>query len=224
MRLVRFLVLVVIKLISGLCFRFSVDWVDKESSFRNIRLILLLNHTNLFEPVFTAVLPYHLLWQIASRGILPGADITLNRVFAGGLYRLLAPRAVTISRQRDETWESFLTLIRNDSLVLMAPEGRMKRPTGLDKNGNPMTVRGGVVDILKLISDGKMLLAYSHGLHHIHAPGQRFPKLFRRAGITFESIDIAEYKDRFCSDNDREFRRAIICDLEKRRDQHCRVS
>ena len=38
--------------------------------------------------------------------------------------------------------------IDEDAVVIILPEGRMKRATGLDKKGMPMTVRGGVADIL----------------------------------------------------------------------------
>jgi hypothetical protein len=36
-------------------------------------------------------------------------------------------------------------------MVLMAPEGRMKRADGLDAHGQPMTVRGGIADILEVV-------------------------------------------------------------------------
>ena len=40
-----------------------------------------------------------------------------------------------------------------------------------------------------------MLLAYSRGLHHVQAPGERFPRLFRTVSMRFECVDIASYRD-----------------------------
>ena len=52
---------------------------------------------------------------------------------------------MTITRKRDESWNRFLDSFDDDAVIMMTPEGRMKRPSGLDKHGDPMTVRGGVV-------------------------------------------------------------------------------
>lgn len=220
----RFLVLALIKSLSRLCFSFSVTWVGEKPAdgFRGARLGMLLNHTSLFEPIFLAVLPWHVLWRTATRGVIPGADITLNRPFAGAVYKALAPRVITITRKRDETWSQFLQSIGEDSLIVLAPEGRMKRPTGLDKEGNPMTVRGGIADILAMLPGGKMVLCYSGGLHHVHAPGERFPRLFRRVAVAFEALDIADYKRSLGGTADEKaFKAAVIRDLEARRDRVC---
>ena len=40
---------------------------------------------------------------------------------------------------------------QGDVVVVLSPEGRMKRKNGLDKHGRPMTVRGGIGDILDRI-------------------------------------------------------------------------
>ena len=94
----------------------------------------------------------------------------------------------------------------------------MKRPNGLDKNGRPMTVRGGVVDLLEGMEEGGLLLAYCGGLHHVQAPGSGFPKLGKRIAIRFERTDIATYLAQFPAEERRE---AIPRDLERRRDLHC---
>ena len=57
----------------------------------------------------------------------------------------------------------------------------MKRRNGLDSQGQPMTVRGGIADILEAIPSGPMLIAYSGGLHHVQAPGETLPAVFRTA-------------------------------------------
>jgi hypothetical protein len=153
---------------------------------------------------------------------LPGADITLQRPLAGRFFKWLAPEVVTITRQRDESWTGFMEHVRPDSLVLILPEGRMKRPGGLDKQGQPMTVRGGVADILEKIESGQMLIVYSGGLHHIHTPGHRWPRLFRRAHAALEILSIAEYRGACGVERGHEaFRAAVIADLEARRDRIC---
>src|SRR5581483_8303288 len=108
------------------------------------------------------------------------------------------------------------------SLVIIAPEGRMKRTTGLDAEGNPMTVRGGIADVLRGIPAGDMLLAYSGGLHHLQAPGELLPRVFKRIAMRLELVDIASYREELLARNGRHgFKRAVIQDLEARRDLHC---
>jgi 1-acyl-sn-glycerol-3-phosphate acyltransferase len=220
----RFLVLLTIKLLVRLLYKTEVTKIGSvdQNQFRGINVALVLNHTSLFEPMYISACPTKFLWEIASRGLFPGADITMDRPFAGRLIKLLARDAVSITRQRDDSWQQFLNKIDRDAMVLMAPEGRMKRPNGLDKNGKAMTVRGGVADVLDRIVQGKMLLVYSGGLHHIQSPGQKFPKLFKTIAVGLEVVDIAEYKQIFLGLKDSKAVRVEIArDLEKRRDRHC---
>lgn len=226
MTLTRFFILAVMKFLCHVFVRYRVSWVGEVSKrpFLRARIGLILNHTSLFEPIYIALLPWSVVWRIAARGVFPGADITLNRPLVGRFFKLLAPDVVTITRQRDATWETFLGVLRPDSVVIIAPEGRMKRPTGLDKNGQPMTVRGGIGDVLRQVSGGTMVIAYSGGLHHVHTPGDRFPRLFQRVVVAFEELDIDEYKQRIGHlDDERAFRTAVVKDLEARRDLHCPV-
>ena len=107
-------------------------------------------------------------------------------------------------------------------MVIILPEGRMKRADGLDKKGNPMTVRGGIADILRAIPDGYMLVAYSGGLHHVQVPGQKFPNLFRTLRMRLEEIDIASYKEALGLGLDPAgFKHRVKRDLERRRDTYC---
>jgi len=96
------------------------------------------------------------------------------------------------------------------------------RRNGLDSHGQPMTVRGGIADILDAITSGYMLLVYSGGLHHIQAPGELLPRPFRTIRVSLEIVDIAAYREdllrRFGRDH---FKRAVIADLEHRRDTLC---
>lgn len=218
----RFLFLAALKLLSRLCFAFTVEWVGRRprEPFREARIGLLLNHTSLLEPVFLAVLPLPWLWRVARTGLLPGADSTLDRPLAGRLFKWLVPDAVSVTRNRDRTWRDFLGRIRGETVVLMAPEGRMKRRTGLDKHGKPMTMRGGIVDILERMEEGTLVLLYSGGLHHVQAPGEGLPRLFRRVYVRIEEIPIRRYK-RDRGHGTPEFRARVIADLETRRDRHC---
>ncbi len=168
------------------------------------------------------IAPFRFIWRIARHGVVPAADKTIDRPFIGHFYKFLAGNVVSITRQRDESWSAVLDQIDPDSMVLIAPEGRMKRENGLDMQGNPMTVRGGIADILESTRSGRMLIAYSAGLHHVQIPGQRFPSLFKTIRIALETVDIEEYtreiEGKAGTDG---FRRGVREDLERRRDLHC---
>jgi hypothetical protein len=138
------------------------------------------------------------------------------------LYGLVAARVISITRERDESWSEVLRTIDPDAMVMILPEGRMKRATGLDSDGKPMTVRGGIADILETMGDGRMLVAYSGGLHHIHTPGDRFPRFFKTIRLRLEVVDIAPYRSaRLEEGGAKGFRRAVVHDLERRRDEVC---
>jgi hypothetical protein len=184
--------------------------------------VAILNHTSLYEPLLAGGVPNRLLHEIARRGVAPVAEKTLSRPLVGRFFRLVAPDVVPVTRQRDASWQELVDRIGPQSLVIMAPEGRMKRPTGLDAEGNPMTVRGGIADVLRGIPDGLMLLAYSGGLHHVQAPGELLPRPFKRISLRLELLDIAAYREEQLRRAGRHgFKRAVIEDLEARRDRHC---
>lgn len=216
-----------IKVLAKLFYRFDVHWVNKNilKNSPDIRMFVLLNHTSLFEPIFLAVIPTKIVWRMAFFAVFPGADITLNRPFVGRFFKILAPNVISISRNRDHTWDGFVTSLDSKSLIVIAPEGRMKRPTGLDRNGKAMTVRGGIADIISKIDSGKMVIVYSGGLHHVQTPGQLIPNIFKSIKVNFESCDIQDYKnDIGFSDCHRKFTVAMAKNLEARRDEHCPVT
>lgn len=71
-----------------------------------------------------------------------------------------------------------------------------------------------------------MLLAYSGGLHHVQAPGERWPRLFQTIRIALEKVDLAEYRSARRAEgkgSDAAFKRAVVADLEARRDRYCPV-
>ncbi len=107
---------------------------------------------------------------------------------------------VSISRGRDETWQQVMESVDPRSMVVILPEGRMKRKNGLDSFGRPLTVRSGIADLIDAIPEGKMLLAYSQGLHHVHIPDHsRFPRLFRPVRLRIETLATSPATARRCA-------------------------
>lgn len=219
-----FLVLLAVKVATLLVYRVKLTWLPgaPPDPWRHHRLVAILNHTSLYEALFAAGCPTHFLWRIARHGVVPVAQKTADRPLVGSFYRLIANRVISISRERDETWSAVLRQIDPDAMVLLLPEGRMKRATGLDAEGKPMTVRGGIADLLEAIGEGRMLLAYSGGLHHVQVPGQHVPRLWKTIRMNLEVVDIASYNAAILEPaGKRGFKRAVAQDLEGRRDRNC---
>jgi hypothetical protein len=215
--------LLLIKLLSRFFYRIEMRWIGGEApdAWENIRLVALLNHTSLFEPIFAGGPPNSFLWRIARHGVVPAADKTICRPVVGRLFRFVAHHVVSITRERDHTWAAVLARIEPESMVIILPEGRMKRPNGLDANGQPMTVRGGIADIIAAMREGKMLLAYSGGLHHVQAPGEHVPRIFRRVRMNLENVEISDYIRQIAAETDDDFKRSVKEDLARRRDANC---
>lgn len=219
-----FLVLLAVKVFARTFYRVDVRWIGDPppKPWRHIRITAILNHTSLYEALFAGACPNHFLWRLARHGVVPIAQKTSDRALVGRFYGLVAARVISITRERDETWSEVLRQIDPDAMVMILPEGRMKRASGLDAEGKPMTVRGGIADILETIDEGRMLLAYSGGLHHIHTPGDRFPRLFKTLRLRLEIVDISAYRTaRMEEAGPKGFRRAVVRDLEERRDRNC---
>lgn len=221
-RLIAFLILSTVKVVSHLFFPGNFTWITKhpEDPFKDIRLMVFLNHTSLYEPIYLQALSFSYLWRLAGVMNVPGADVTLERPVVGSFYKLMIPHIAPITRKKDSSWDNYLNTIHPDSVVIIAPEGRMKRPNGLDKFGKPMHVRGGVVDIILSMDRGGMVLCFSGGLHHIQAPGQALPHLFMPIRMNLAYFDIKEYKSRFKGDQ-REKKIAIVRDLQQRLENDC---
>lgn len=221
-RVTNFIALASIKLFARTFYTVKLTWLHplNEDPWKDIKLIALLNHTSLFEPLFLGAAPWRLLWRLAGRIIAPGADVTMDRPVAGWFLKYIAPKMVPISRERDETWDNFLDAIEPESVVIIAPEGRMRRANGLDKNGNPMSVRGGVADILEVLPEGEMVIIYSGGLHHVQVPGQGLPKLFKTIQIQCEKLNIQEYINQMQQVPELSFKKAVIQDMEVRMERN----
>lgn len=217
-----FTLLVTLKFLSKIFYRHDFGWVGDvpQNPWSDIRLVAFLNHTSLFEPVFLGSVPNSFIWRLAAHGVVPAADKTTDRPLVGLIFRFVAHHVIAITRQRDDTWFQVLSKIDPDSMVVLAPEGRMKRETGFDLHGKPMTVRGGIADILLAVKSGRMLIAYSGGLHHVQIPG-RVPRIFKTVRLRGEHVDIEQYIASLMSrGGSEEFKRNVIRDLEWRRDQY----
>ena len=123
-----------VKALARTFYRIDVDWVEPPAGdpWDDLRVIAILNHTSLYEPLFAGAVPNRVLYQIASRGVVPVAEKTLNRPLVGRFFGLVAPDVIPVTRQRDSSWQELVDRIGPRSLVIIAPEGRMKRATGLD--------------------------------------------------------------------------------------------
>ena len=186
----------------------------------DLRLVAFLNHTSLFEPVFLGGVPQRFIWRLAAHGVVPAADKTTGRPLVGLIFKFVAHHVIAITRERDDTWFEVLRTIDPQSMVIIAPEGRMKRANGLDVNGKPMTVRGGIADILLAVKEGRMLLAYSGGLHHVQIPG-RVPRAFKTVRMRIENVEIADYIAAMMAQGGAEnFKKNVMRDLDQRRDEH----
>lgn len=215
-----FTMLTMLKYVSRIFYRHDFAFIGPTPSdpWANIRLVAFLNHTSLFEPVFLGAVPNRFIWRLAAHGVIPAADKTTGRPLVGLIFKFVAHHVIAITRQRDDTWFEVLRKIDPDSMVVIAPEGRMKRQNGLDLQGKPMTVRGGIADILHAVKEGRMLIAYSGGLHHVQIPGH-MPRVFKTVRLRVENVDIADYiAEMLRRGGEEEFKRNVMKDLDWRRD------
>ncbi len=216
-RFISLLILLCIKLFSNTFYCFKIRWPKKEIVWSDVKLIVFLNHTSLFEPLFLGFVPASFLRRLSQRMVAPGADKTLNRPIVGTLYKLFNPGLVSITRKRDDSWQQFMDAIYDDAIILIAPEGRMKRRNGLDLEGKKMTVKSGVVDILARLDKGQMVFAYSGGLHHVQAPDEGFPHLFKTLKLNLEVFEIADYKALFsAATGSGEWEKLVLEDMQHR--------
>lgn len=203
------------------------EWVGDdvpEDPWAGVRLIAVLNHTSLAEGIYLAVVPNKVLRSISRHAVLPVAEETMDRTIEGWIFRTLVANAVPITRKRDHSWTRVLQQIDDpEAMVALFPEGRMMRPTGLDKKGGRMTVKPGIADVLMGLGHGRMILAYSGGLHHVFRPGASLPKFFRVVHLKIESVDIASYIQERKAEG-WSFSSAVVRDLTRRRDLHTPIA
>ena len=220
---ITFAMLIAVNIAARVFFKLKNEWITPEPDnyAKGTRIIAIVNHTSLYEPLIAGYAPNNLLWKFARHGVLPVAEKTMKRSI-GLFFRLLVRHPIVVTRQRDKTWYNVLTRVDSKAITIILPEGRMKRADGLDSEGREMTVRGGIADILDVLPDGRMLMVYSGGLHHIQVPGELLPTPFKTVRVRMEMIDIPTYKEDLKRDYpDLKFRRAVIADLTRRRDEYC---
>lgn len=221
--LISFILLSMFKIFARIFYKFEVKWINSEPTWKKIRMIVFLNHTSLYEPLYIGIVPFPFLWRLSRKMVAPGADKTLNRPIVGKIWKLMGPGIYSISRKRDKTWRKFMEAIHRRSVIVIAAEGRMKRTNGLDLNGRPMTVRAGVADILEHLSDGNILVAYSGGLHHVQIPGEFKPNFFKTLKMNVEVLDIDEYKSRFNTEGI-QWKKDVVADFQHRLENNCPVA
>lgn len=222
--ILTYLLIHFLRLLSKVFYRCEVGWVGDPPAkpWADLRLVCILNHTSLYEWLYACTVPESFIRQIAWHGVVPVAEKTVNRPLIGIFYRMLARHVVSITRKRDHTWATVLQRIEDEAIVVMLPEGRMKRANGLDLQGKPMDIRGGVADVLQAIPRGRFLIAYSGGLHHVQHPGETVPRLFKTLRMNFENLDIESYRASLLAEHGPDgFRDAVRQDLQDRRDRFC---
>lgn len=213
-----FSVMSFVKIITYPFYWFEVNWLSQKqySELHNVRLIVLLNHTSLYETLFVRLAPFSYLWKIARNLLVPVADVTTNRPVVGLFFHSLLPGIVPISRKRDKSWQTFLDRINDEAIVAILPEGRMRRHDGNDKHGKPMSVRAGVADIIEKLDSGNILFVYSGGMHHIQVPGQKLPRLFKGIKTNMEIISVEDYKDALYQPETKNRKSAFVADIQTR--------
>ena len=221
--ILAFLLLALVNISARVFFKLKNDWItpEPENYAKGTRIITILNHTSLYEPLIAGYAPYNLLWKFARHGVLPVAEKTMRRRI-GLFFSFLVRHVVVVTRKRDNTWDQVLNHVDSKAIVIILPEGRMMRADGLDSKGREMTIRGGIADMLEVLPDGRMLMVYSGGLHHIQVPGELLATPFKTIKCRMEMIEIADYKVQLAQDYpNASFQRAVVTDLTRRRDKYC---
>ncbi len=207
-----------------LLYRFEVVWVGERpesKNFKDTKLICILNHTSLFEFLLIGGIPKTVILHGAKKAVIPVADITMNRALVGSFIRMILPNPMSISRKRDHTWQAYLDSLSGDRMAMIFPEGRMRRASGFDKEGQDMSVRGGIADILSGVREGHMLLVHSGGLHHIQKPGvDKWPRFFKPIRVRLEWINISKYKKEIGFESEG-YKGRLIQDMQKRHELNC---
>lgn len=215
-----------VKYASRALYAIREEWVGDVPTdpWDGVRLIAILHHTSLAEGVYLAVVPNRVLKKMAEHAVLPVAQETMDKAVEGRIFRLLIPNAVPITRRRDQSWSRVLSEIDDpEAMVTMFPEGRMMRTDGRDKKGSPMTVKPGIAEVLRSLRTGRMILAYSGGLHHVFRPGAGRPRFFKSLHVRLESIDIASYIQERTAEGG-SLPAAVVRDLTLRRDLHTPIA
>ncbi len=76
-----FLLLLAVRATSRLLFRLREDWMPAKphEMADDTRIVAILNHTSLYEPLIAGYASTKLLWRFARHGVLPVAEKTMKR-------------------------------------------------------------------------------------------------------------------------------------------------
>jgi hypothetical protein len=90
-----FLFLASIRLLARPFYRVRTHWLGAPAGdpWGELRVVCLLHHTSLFDWLWILAAPPRFLWRVASHGVVPAAEKTLNRPIVGFFFRSLAAPA-----------------------------------------------------------------------------------------------------------------------------------
>src|SRR5688500_13461587 len=83
------------KLLSKAFYRHDFEFVGDVppgDPWKGLRLVVFLNLTSLFEPVFLGMTPARFIWRLAAHGVVPAADKTTDRPLVGMVFKFIAHR------------------------------------------------------------------------------------------------------------------------------------
>src|SRR5665647_593599 len=105
-RIICFFILVTIKIVSMVFWRLEYKWLNPTppDPWKKAKMIVLMNHTSLFEPIYVQAFSFSYLWYLSARMNVPGADITLNRPIVGRFWKMMVPNIVAVTRRNDGSW------------------------------------------------------------------------------------------------------------------------
>lgn len=175
-------------------YRCSWTWIGKNSDrgFQDMKALFLMNHTSYADHMIFVLVPINVIYKMFWNARIAVAQHQVKNF--KGLLQYLENNIVPLSRQRDDSWNNYLSNANAKSIFVMYPEGTRMSPEGLDKNGKKVRVKGGVADILELLPDGDIVILYLDGFYEILGAGMKFPKLFKKVRVTAEVVDIAALK------------------------------
>ena len=87
-RVFVYLMLRAIKAASRLFYHHDMRWIGDvpRDPWADLRLVAILNHTSLYEPLFAGGVPDRFLWAVASRAVVPVASKTARRPLVGRFF------------------------------------------------------------------------------------------------------------------------------------------
>ena len=90
--LLVFGILIFLKYLSKIFYRHDFKFIGPTPAnpWKDLRLVVFLNHTSLFEPIFLGGVPTSFMWRLAAHGVVPAADKTTDRPLVGLVFKFSA--------------------------------------------------------------------------------------------------------------------------------------